>query len=1048
MTISEEFADVRVGGDLPPTKHRFWTKPITPATSAAAVYADFLRQQIPLRPRVILYETMSGSRVGDNPYAIFEYLRAHPEYGTFLHVWTIDAMATIPDALKDAPDVVFARRGSRAFTYFLACATSIICNANLPSYFVRRPGQRYLNTWHGTAYKSIGRDTPRARFGAPSGPATFLKATHVLSTCAFMTDAMISAYSMAGVSSAIIAETGYPRVDQTITPDPSRTEELRHRLGLDANGSRPVVLYAPTYRGDDHDMDTLDLEQLLSDLKALSALDITLLYRGHHRTDRILRDEAVGQDLGQLIIPNQDINSNELLTVVDILITDYSSIFFDFLPTGKPVVHYLYDHDEYKQLRGLNIAVDDLPGVVAFTSDDLIAAVTDAGALAGKDAPSGGSKPTEEARYRRAQRRFCPHDDGNASKRAVEFFFRDTVDESTTRTPRDERPTVVFWAGDSQDVQDEHFLQGVIAAGENPHEQATLVVARNSPLDKGIIDRFKTPEGLVATVPFTEGAPVLLPDEVAAYEAFVSGDYGTIDEVREVLDRTPELRRVFVREYRRRLDDSRFDKVVLAPSLSPHELALASLSGTGSSFVEPAENPSTSSNPLSHWGTFNVLLLTNRDSDNVGDQLIEAIAISLIQGVLQNLGGDPTTYRINSRAAGIIPKAYLKTRDESLLTQARTAIRNADVIIFGGAPLFNYSYQDFYLRTIITLNLAQEYGVPVLFSSIGVEPYSESNPKSQQLKAALAQPVVRQITTRDDIESTRRYAEGTDITVAHVSDPAVFADVVFGEGTIRAAKQQRRIGLVVTRAGIFKDNGITFNESAQRRFWLDTIAELKARGYDYRLFTTGHFTDEVFLDSLVRAKRIPMDKVAINVNSPEELHAQLSSCDGIIAFRLHASIAAFAYSIPAIGLSWNFKVPYFYESVGHGDRALPPERWTAAEVVPALERAMEKGVFKDPEFLYTVYETLFCGLKGIVAPSSLVAPYDYNELRERLPRYAGTSPQEYRNKVNRKLRRTYESYQKLTIKPRKPPERAPWVPGIVRKAVRCARRVVRRWIRS
>src|SRR5699024_5763004 len=121
-----------------------------------------------------------------------------------------------------------------------------------------------------------------------------------------------------------------------------------------------------------------------------------------------------------------------------------------------------------------------------------------------------------------------------------------------------------------------------------------------------------------------------------------------------------------------------------------------------------------------------ILLLTNRDSDNIGDQIIEASVISLIKAAAANLGLDTGDLKIRSRAASLISRKYMSTRDESLLEPARRAISRADVVVFGGAPLFNYRYQSFYLRTIRTIELAQEYGVPVLFSSIGVEPYSET----------------------------------------------------------------------------------------------------------------------------------------------------------------------------------------------------------------------------------------------------------------------------------------------------------------------------------
>ena len=462
-----------------------------------------------------------------------------------------------------------------------------------------------------------------------------------------------------------------------------------------------------------------------------------------------------------------------------------------------------------------------------------------------------------------------------------------------------------------------------------------------------------------------------------------------------------------------------------------------------------------------------ILLLTNRDSDNVGDQIIEATAISILKAIMKNLGVPPQGFEISSRAAGIISKKYMKTRDPALLEPARKAIAAADVVVFGGAPLFNYTYQSFYLRTIKTLELAQEYGVPVLFSSIGVEPYDATNRKSQALKKALASSGVRQITTRDDLASVQQYVEGTDIAVAHVSDPAVLADIVFRKkaktathvaataqrvsarvrrrikrlgrqvlgqkrqgaptaparpsaavaaGATVDAPRAKRVGLVVTRAGIFADNGIAFSEEDQTKLWLDVIALLSERGYDYKLFTTGHYADEVFLDTLVRAHGIPLNKAAITVNSPEELIGELSACAGVIAYRLHASITSFAYSVPSIGLSWNFKVPYFYESVGHGDRALGPERWNATEVVDALERAMAEGVHKDKAFLWTVYETLFSGLKGILAPTTDRAPFTLEQLRTELPPYPGTSQAQYREKVQSKFRRTYEAFQKYRLR--------------------------------
>ncbi|WP_405373187.1 MULTISPECIES: glycosyltransferase [unclassified Microbacterium] len=441
-----------------------------------------------------------------------------------------------------------------------------------------------------------------------------------------------------------------------------------------------------------------------------------------------------------------------------------------------------------------------------------------------------------------------------------------------------------------------------------------------------------------------------------------------------------------------------------------------------------------------------VLLLTNRDSDNVGDQIIEATAMSLIRAALTNLGVPEGDVSVNSRAAGMIPQAYLDTADPTLLADARKTIKAADVIVFGGAPVFNYRYQQFYRRTITTLELAAEYGVPVIFSSIGIEKFHEGDARAERLRAALAASTVRQITTRDDLDSLSRFVAGADIPTARVADPAVYADVVFGAPPAAPSTARPRIALVVTRQGLAQANGVPFSEKEQRTFWREAIALITKRGYDYRLLTTGHFADEMFLDAFVRAERIPKGKVVHTVNSPEELVAELRASVGVIAFRLHASITAFAYGIPSVGLSWNPKVPDFYRAVGYGGRALERKDWTAAKAVSALATAMREGVRKDPVYLHTVYAALFEALGSVVAPDGDARAWSPDELPAKLPPYPGTSASLYRERVQNKLRRIYQSYRKHRVGAspagRGLPER------VLRSGVRRARRLGGRVIRG
>ncbi|MGO1590530.1 MAG: CDP-glycerol glycerophosphotransferase family protein [Ancrocorticia sp.] len=576
----------------------FWNGPLGGTDKTHQVYGRY-SQTLPVNPSIVFYETMSGSRMGDNPFAIFDYLEKHEEYKDFLHVWSVNDQDSIPRQYRGSDKVVFVHRHSDAYAYFLACAGHIIGNANLPEYFTRRSEQRYLNTWHGIPYKALGRDTPKARFGSWQGAASFLKATHVVTPCQFMTDAVLSAYSMTGTSTALVAETGYPRVDTTIDASAEKTFSLRTILGLgedqdDVASAKPVVLYAPTWRAEGG-KDVVDSEQLLTDLTDLAKLDIHLLYRGHHRMDKKVKDRIVGEKLGNVTIPPHEISSNELLAVVDILITDYSSIFFDFIPTGRPIIHYLYDLDEYAATRGLNLTTDELPGTVAGSRTELLSAV-EASAAALAEVPNKAdlvAAPLQGERYARAQHRFCPREDGRATERAVNFFFKDYTGETRVRSARDSRPTVVYWAGPSgKDREETKFLRQAIESGRSANVQTTVVIEKNATLRRDSLKGIKALKQNLSTVSYVRTTPLLLPEERSAYKAFAERENLTLRKVQRLLAHDRVLNQLFSREYRRRLDDAHFDNLLLGPGLSNFELAVASYACRPTAIApDPAATP-------------------------------------------------------------------------------------------------------------------------------------------------------------------------------------------------------------------------------------------------------------------------------------------------------------------------------------------------------------------------------------------------------------------------------------------------------------------------
>ncbi|MDR2649961.1 MAG: polysaccharide pyruvyl transferase family protein, partial [Clostridiales bacterium] len=177
----------------------------------------------------------------------------------------------------------------------------------------------------------------------------------------------------------------------------------------------------------------------------------------------------------------------------------------------------------------------------------------------------------------------------------------------------------------------------------------------------------------------------------------------------------------------------------------------------------------------------NILLITNRDSDNCGDQVIEACDIALLSVIMRQIGFSETDFKISSRALAIVSNEFVAAQNEKLLEGAREAIKSADCVIFGGAPVFNYKYQSFYFKTSTIINLAKQYAKPIIFSAIGIDGYDDNSNKCQMIKDALRAGTVKQITTRDGITFLRKYTNEIDIPIHLVADPAVFAVSVYSD---------------------------------------------------------------------------------------------------------------------------------------------------------------------------------------------------------------------------------------------------------------------------
>lgn len=355
------------------------------------VYRVFSRSKL---SNSILFESFQGKVIGDNPYAIFsEVLSRNP---SFELLFTVDSKTKSPEGAKGI------KHGSIAWLKALATSRVLVNNTNFPGYFRKRSGQRYIQTWHGTPLKRLGRDIVDV---VPTG--SYLKMMDreasfwdfLISPNPYCTEILGKTFGYSGQ----ILETGYPRNDVLISGKDKR-DLVRKSLGiLDAN--QQVVLYAPTWR--DSKRTATGNWKPVNFLNGSLGPNVTVLFRGHTNTHSAHSSKVTG---GAIDVTNYK-NVAELYLAADVLVTDYSSSMFDFSVTGKPMIFLAPDFDEYVAKRGFYFDFEQLaPGPILRDSSFLR-----------KSLESMDSQKGEYLqRYLAWQQKFNKLEDGLASKRVVD----------------------------------------------------------------------------------------------------------------------------------------------------------------------------------------------------------------------------------------------------------------------------------------------------------------------------------------------------------------------------------------------------------------------------------------------------------------------------------------------------------------------------------------------------------------------------------------------------------------------------------------------------
>lgn len=369
-------------------------------------------------PELIVFQSFAGRSYSDTPKAVYEYMLQTCNYNKYRFVWSLKEPTKYSFLEKNDRTRVL-KTGSREEEAALSEAKYWIFNYRALDHLKPRRDQIYVQCWHGTPFKRLGYDISSSDNAMNSireirrkYEQDAVRYRYILSPCAFSTEKFISAWNLRelGMTDKVI-ETGYPRNDILCHADPAKAAEIREKLGLPQD--RKVILYAPTWRDNQHSSDCgytyaadIDFDLIMNKLGE----EYVILFRAHYlvansfnfdKYSRFIKDVSQYDDI------------NELYMAADMLVTDYSSVFFDYAILKRPVIFYMYDLEEYREkMRGFYLDLDELPGEIVTDEKGLIEAV--------KNAYIGGYAEVIE----KFNGKFNYLNDGNAAKRFAERCFQ------------------------------------------------------------------------------------------------------------------------------------------------------------------------------------------------------------------------------------------------------------------------------------------------------------------------------------------------------------------------------------------------------------------------------------------------------------------------------------------------------------------------------------------------------------------------------------------------------------------------------------------------
>ncbi len=365
-----------------------------------------------VNPNIVIFESNLGRNYSGNPRFIYEEMVARGLDLVYRCYFILeDTSISLPG------NVTKVKRISMLYFYLFSKAGTWVSDTRMPTYLKKRKATTYIQTWHGTPLKKLGLDLEQISMAGEKGLEDYKRKfalnsktwDYLLSQNAYSTNIFRRAFAF----DKEVLEIGYPRNDILFQKNnPDSIKDMKRKLGLPTD--KKILLYAPTWRDNEHYghlsykfSSRIDYDYLQEKL----AYNYVIIVKAHYLVGEQLDLRKYEGFLYQFSAAS---DIAELYLVSDLLITDYSSVMFDYSLLRRPMLFYTYDLEEYKDsLRGFYFDfLGEAPGPIVITNQQLVQEIEDYDFL------------KYQEKYDAFQRKYNHADHGDAAKQVVDLILQ------------------------------------------------------------------------------------------------------------------------------------------------------------------------------------------------------------------------------------------------------------------------------------------------------------------------------------------------------------------------------------------------------------------------------------------------------------------------------------------------------------------------------------------------------------------------------------------------------------------------------------------------